>query len=138
MLEKIRPQSKIRIITDNIPAGFENIYPFSQRVGKTPEEKTQFRESINTLLKNNGTLIVFPSGKLTYRNWLTGVCVEDRWRTGAIHFAIHNKSPIIPVYISSKTTFVYNLFSNFCSRSYMQNLNFRQALKKEMYIGLTV
>ena len=138
MLEKVRPESKIRIITDNIPAWFEDIYPFSERVGKTPEEKSQFRENINTLLQNNGTLIVFPSWKLSYRHWITGITVEARWRTGAIHFAKHNHCPILPVYISSKTTFIYNLFSNFCSRSYMQHLNFRQALKREMYIWLTV
>lgn len=138
LLELARPKSEIRVITDNVPDGFDSIYPFSEKVGKTPEEKSQFRKNINTLLQNNGTLIVFPSGKLTYRNWITGMTIEDRWRTGAIHFAQYNGCPILPVYISSKTTFIYNLFSNFCSRAYMQNLNFRQALKKEMYIGLTV
>ncbi len=138
LLESIRPQSEIKIITDNTPEGFEDIYPYSERVGKTPEAKQVFRDNINSLLKNNGTVIIFPSGKLTYRHFFTGEIIEDRWRSGALHFARYAQAPILPIFISSKTTAIYNLCSNFFSRQTMQWLNFRQALKKEMYIGLSV
>ncbi|MCH8518936.1 1-acyl-sn-glycerol-3-phosphate acyltransferase, partial [Candidatus Gracilibacteria bacterium] len=138
MIEIYRPGSQIKIVTDNIPEGFDDIYPYSEKVGKTLEEKRIFRENIDTFLQAHGTLIILPGGKLNYRHWLTGMRVEGRWRSGALHFAKNNNTPILPVYISSKTTFIYNFLSNFLPRSYMQNFNFRQALKKEMYIGLTV
>jgi hypothetical protein len=32
LLEKYRPKSTIKIITDNTPECFESIYPFSERV----------------------------------------------------------------------------------------------------------
>ena len=138
MIEPLRPHSEIRIITDNAPKWLENIYPFSEKVWKTPKEKAIFRKRINTLLKNNGTLIVFPGATLTYRHWLNGYTREYRWRSGAIHFAKYANAPIIPIHVTAKTSMIYNFCSNFFSREIMQNLNFRQALKKEMYIGLTV
>lgn len=138
MVELYRPESKIKIVTDNIPEWLGEIYPYSHNVGKTQKEKEVFRQEIDSFLKEWGTLIILPGGKLNYRHWLTGVRVEGKWRSWALHFAKNNNTPILPVYVSSKTTFVYNFLSNFLPRSYMQNLNFRQALKKEMYIGLTV
>lgn len=64
--------------------------------------------------------------------------MESRWRSGAIHFAKYANAPILPIHVTAKTSLIYNFCSNFFSRAVMQNLNFRQALKKEMYIGLTV
>jgi hypothetical protein len=138
LIEKIRPTSTIKIITDNTPECFESIYPFSERVWKTPETKKRFRKNINHLLDNNGIIIIFPSWKLTYRQVLLGEIIEDRWRSWALHFAKYCNAPILPIHVSSKTSTIYNICSNFFSRPIMQTLNFRQALKKEMYIGLSV
>jgi hypothetical protein len=138
MLENIRPHSKIQIITDNAPKDLECIYPFSIQIWKTPQEKKIFRENVNTLLKNNGTLIVFPWAKLTHRRWFDGSVKEWKWRSWAIHFSKYNDAPIIPIHVTAKTSMIYNFFSNFFSRTIMQSLNFRQSLKKEMYIWLSV
>jgi hypothetical protein len=138
LIESVRPHSKIVTITDNAPEDLECIYPFSIQVGKTPQEKKIFRENINTLLENNGTLIVFPGAKLTHRRWLDWSVREWRWRSWALHFSRHNAAPVLPIHVTSKTSMMYNFFSNMFPRHVMQTLNFRQALKKEMYIWLTV
>jgi hypothetical protein len=136
VLEEYRPMNKIKIITDNVPSGLEKIYPFAHNVWKTPEDKRTFRKEINEFLKNWWVLIVFPWAKVSHRNFFSWSTIEGRWRTGAIHFANYAQCPIIPVYVWAKTSFFYNLFSNFLPRSIMKYFNFREALSRKTSIHL--
>ena len=56
-------------------------------------------------LEKEGVLIVFPSGEVS-RSSLTGI-KDKKWKKGFLNVALKSGSPILPVYIKSKNSFLF-------------------------------
>lgn len=136
VLEEMRPDSKIKIITENVFQGYEIDYPLSCNIWISWEEKIKFRDNINTFLKTWGTIIIFPWAQVTHKHFISWKIVEGKWSSGALHFAKTVECPILPVYVKGNTSFFYNFFSNIFPRKVMKNFNIRQAFRKDVHLDI--
>ncbi len=137
-IEKNRLKSTIKIVAEDAARVLKEVEHLSEFIGNTLDERIHFKQRVDKLLQNNGTIIIYPGGQTTYRNIINGSVVENKWKKWVLHFAKQNDTPILPVHVDAKTSFLYNTLRNFFSRDVIRKLNLREINRKNIQVKLTI
>ncbi|WP_024789581.1 MULTISPECIES: lysophospholipid acyltransferase family protein [unclassified Lebetimonas] len=84
--------------------------------------------NINKSLHNEEAVIIFPSGEVS-RPTPTGIR-DGKWHKGFLHFAKHNKAPILPVFIKAKNSKIFYSMS-LINKNLSSLLLFNEMFKKK-------
>lgn len=136
-IERERPDSVIKVVAESVTKTLAEAALFSEFIGETNDERLLFRERVNELLANDGTLIIYPAWQTSYRNilWQT---IETPWKKWVLHFSEWNDTPILPLHVDAQTSFLYNTLRNVFSRDLVKKLNLREANRKGIHVKLSV
>ena len=63
-------------------------------------------------LKNNGVLIIFPSGSVSIAKNLKSEALDDEWKTFPAKLAHKTKATILPIYFDGKNGLLFHLFAS--------------------------
>lgn len=93
ILMKVEPLSSLMLPVDNMG-------------GNTAKENVK---AIRDYLNADGAVIIFPSG-IVSRFGIKGIR-DAKWRSGFVNFASVTRSPILPIYIKARNSFVFYFVS---------------------------
>ena len=94
ILMKIDPLSSLLLPVDNMG-------------GNTAKENVK---AIRDYLNADGAVIIFPSGIVSRFNFIKGIR-DSKWRSGFLNFASVTHSPILPIHIKAKNSFIFYFIS---------------------------
>lgn len=107
-IASVRPD--IKILANDILMSIENISEFLIPIGVNTKKLN--RDALNKIgnsLNKEEAVIVFPAGEVSRLKWI--YINDSEWNKGALHFAQKYNSPVLPVYIKAKNSFLFYLVS---------------------------
>lgn len=98
----------IKIVTNAILSQIKPLedmfLPVNNMSGKTPDGDIN---AIEAHLNNEGVVIIFPAGEVS-RVQKKGV-LDGRWHTGFLRMATETQSPILPIHVDAKNSWLFYL-----------------------------
>ena len=64
-------------------------------------------------LKNNGSLIIFPSGSVSTAKSIKSEAKDDEWKVFPAKLIHQTKTDILPIYFDGKNGLLFHLFASF-------------------------
>ncbi len=106
MLSNVRQDKKIKIVANALLTRLEPlqelIIPVDNISGKLTKESVR---SIERALQNEEIVIFFPAGEVSRAN-IKGT-MDSRWKKGFLKFAKRTQSPILPIHIKARNSFLF-------------------------------
>jgi putative hemolysin len=105
-------RSDVKIVANNVLLSIRNLDKLFIPVDL--ENKGLKKESLNNIsnsLQNEEALIIFPAGEVSRLKW--GKISDGKWNKGAIYFSKKYNTPILPIYINGKNSFLFYFFDLF-------------------------
>ena len=107
MVREVRPD--VKVVANDLLTAIKPLQtlllPVDNMGGNTPRKNLQ---AIQTFLKNEGALIIFPAGEVS-RLGARGVR-DGKWNSGFLRIASAAKAPVLPVFVDGRnSTFFYAL-----------------------------
>lgn len=91
---------------------------------------------INRALEEENAVIVFPAAEVSRLKWFK--IKDSKWRNGAIHYAQKYNSPILPIFIEAKNSWLFYFVSLFSRKVSMILLAHELFNKKDKTIRLII
>ena len=108
LVRSVRPD--VKIVANEILMKFEPLaslmLPVDNMGGSTAKENVK---AIRDYLNADGAVIIFPSG-IVSRFGIKGIR-DNKWRSGFVNFASVTRSPILPIHIKARNSFVFYFIS---------------------------
>jgi len=104
MVHQIRPD--VKVVANELLMAVDPIrkflLPVNNMSGNTARRDL---DAINAHLNRDGALIIFPAGEVSR---LSPQGVRDgRWRSGFVRIALASKSPILPIFVDARNSFLF-------------------------------
>lgn len=108
-------RTNVKIIVNDVLQNIDNLsnlfLPVDIFSGKLQKENLS---AINASIKNEDAIIIFPSGEVS-RFGVKGI-KDSKWNKGALFFANKFNTPILPVYVHAKNSFLFYFVSFFSKK----------------------
>ncbi|WP_024787389.1 MULTISPECIES: lysophospholipid acyltransferase family protein [unclassified Lebetimonas] len=126
LVKKVRKDIKVMannlLLLEQLKSILIGVDNFENKITKTS------LSNINKSLQNEEAIIIFPSGEVS-RPTPTGIR-DGKWHKGFLHFAKHNKAPILPVFIKAKNSKIFYSMS-LINKNLSSLLLFNEMFKKK-------
>ncbi|MFL2805627.1 MAG: lysophospholipid acyltransferase family protein [Paracoccaceae bacterium] len=121
-----RVRTDFKILTRSLLTNVDEIRNHMLPVAFPHEEDAlrkniRMREESMDCLRNNGTIILFPAGRVASSETWMGPAVEPEWSAFTAKLILKSSAQILPVYFPGQNSRVYN-WANFISATLRQGL----------------
>ncbi len=101
-------------------------------------DKTVIKHNLKTAskakehLKNNGVLIIFPSGSVSTAKSLKSQAQDDEWKSFPAKLAHQTKTDILPIYFDGKNGLLFHLFASKMKSSTLKYSSYIHETRKKI------
>ncbi len=105
---------------------------FSGTDKKTLKNNLMTARKAKEHLKNEGILIIFPSGSVSVAKSLRSEAVDDEWKTFPAKLAHETKSDILPIYFDGKNGLLFHFFASKIKSSTLKYSSYIHETRKKI------
>ena len=105
---------------------------FSGNDKKTINNNLKTANKAKDHLKNNGVLIIFPSGSVSTAKNLKSEALDDEWKTFPAKLAHKTKASILPIYFDGKNGLLFHLFASKIKSSTLKYSSYIHETRKKI------
>lgn len=136
MVSKIRGDFKIMTheTLKLLPQLEEYILPvdFSGNDRKSLKHNLETGRKAENHLKNQGVLIIFPSGSVSVAKNLKSAAIDDDWKTFLAKLVHQTKANILPIYFDGKNGLLFHIFASKIKSSTLKYSSYIHETRKKI------
>tara|TARA_Y100000816_G_C26025400_1_gene536586 strand:+ start:210 stop:1034 length:825 start_codon:yes stop_codon:yes gene_type:complete len=133
-----------KIMTHETLKFLPQLEKFILPVDFSDNKKETIKQNLNTAknaishLKNDGALIIFPSGSVSTAKSLKSDAKDDEWKTFPAKLIHQTEADVLPIFFDGKNGFLYHLFASKLKSQTLKYSTYIHETKKKIGKSITI